>query len=582
MESVLIANRGEIAVRVVRAAREMGLRTIAVYSELDRDAAHVELAHEAWNIGAAPASESYLNRSRILDVASEAGAHAIHPGYGFLAENADFALAVVEAGLIWVGPPANAIATMGDKIASRQAAEAAGVACVPGTLKPSESADHVEAFVEEHGLPIAIKAAHGGGGKGLKVVRSIGEISEAFDSARREAEAWFSNPEVYVERYLDGPRHIEAQVLFDSKGNGVFLGERDCSLQRRHQKLIEEAPAVGLTSRQRRSLADAALNVARQAAYENAGTVEFLLDEDGKFYFLEMNTRIQVEHTITEMVTGIDLVKEQLRIAAGEELTFDKVEPVGHAIEFRINAEDPGRGFLPAPGTLVDYREPGGFGVRVDSGVRSGTTISQYYDNMIAKLVVWGRDRPEAIARGRRALESFVVSGVETTIPAHLRIVATPEFQAGAYTTRFVEDNLDFTDLPRGTAQTLPEDEEEEERSMTVEVGGRRYIVKYWAPVLAAPMAGGQRPAPRRRPPKLGTKAESAEGAGVIVAPMQGTIVKVHKAAGAEVQVDEPVCVLEAMKMENEIKTPVGGEIVELRVQPGDTVASGSVLMIVK
>jgi acetyl-CoA/propionyl-CoA carboxylase biotin carboxyl carrier protein len=582
VKSVLIANRGEIAVRVIRAAAELGLRTVAVYSELDRDAIHVELADEAWNIGPPPAAESYLNISRIIEVARESGADAVHPGYGFLAENAEFAQAVLDAGLIWVGPSPEAIALMGDKISSRRAAEKAGVAMVPGTLNPVTSHAEVATFAKENGFPLAIKAAAGGGGRGLKVVRSEDQLEGAFESAGREAQAWFGNPEVYIERYLDRPRHIEAQVMLDAHGNGVFLGERDCSMQRRHQKLIEETPAPGLDDATRADIGKAALAVAHAADYVNAGTVEFLLDDDGEFYFLEMNTRIQVEHTITEMVTGLDLVKEQLRIAAGEPLSFGPTPAHGHAIEFRINAEDASNNFLPNPGDLVEYREPAGFGVRVDSGVRAGSSISQYYDNMIAKLVVWGRDRDEAIARSRRCLMAFNVRGVETTIPAHLEIMATDAFVSGRYYTRYVEEQMDFSHLGSHTAPAVPEEEEHEERSMTVEVGGRRYTVKFWAPVMGEASAGGGRPTPRRRPPKLERAGAAADGAGVVTAPMQGTIVKVHKPAGSAVEAGEPVIVLEAMKMENEIKAPTDGVIVDLRVQPGDTVAVGAVLMQIK
>jgi len=582
VKTVLIANRGEIAVRVVRAAAELGLHTVAVYSELDRDALHVELADEAWNIGPPPAAESYLNIERIVEVAKESGADAVHPGYGFLAENSDFAQAVLDAELIWVGPSPAAIALMGDKISSRRAAQQAKVPMVPGTLDPVTTLEELEAFADASGYPIAIKAAAGGGGRGLKVVRSKDALADALESAGREAQAWFGNPQVYIERYLDRPRHIEAQIIVDSHGNGRFLGERDCSIQRRHQKLIEETPAPGLDAKTRAKIGRAALAVAHAADYVNAGTVEFLLDEDGSFYFLEMNTRIQVEHTITEMVTGIDLVKEQLRIAAGEKLSFDDVDPSGHAIEFRINAEDASRDFMPNPGTLVDYHEPGGLGIRVDSGVRPGSSISQYYDNMIAKLVVWGRDRDEAIARGTRALNAFTVRGVETTIPAHLEILGTDAFQAGDYYTRYVEEQMDFSELGSTTAPALPGDEEQEERSMTVEVGGRRYVVKFWAPVMTAPGAGGARPTARRRPPKLERTAAVSDSAGVVSAPMQGTIVKIHKPAGSSVEAGEPVCVLEAMKMENEIKAPTSGEIVDLRVQPGDAVAVGAILMVIK
>jgi len=581
MQSVLIANRGEIALRVIRAAKELGLRTVAVYSELDRDSLHVVAADEAWNIGPAPAAESYLNVARILEVVRESRADAVHPGYGFLAENARFAKAVLNAGVLWVGPSPEAIATMGDKIASRRAAETAGVRGVPGTLDPIGDVSQIEAFAAANGYPIAIKAAHGGGGKGLKVARGPEDVVAAFESAQREADAYFRSPEVYMERYLAKPRHIEAQLIADSHGRTVFLGERDCSVQRRHQKLIEETPAPGLGDDMRRALGEAAVAVAEAAGYVNAGTVEFLVEDDD-FYFLEMNTRIQVEHTITEMVTGIDLVKEQLRIAAGEPLSFDTAPVSGHAIEFRINAEDPSTGFLPSPGTIVDYHEPGGFGVRVDSAVGIGSAISQYYDTLVAKLVVWGRDRTEALARGRRALEAFTITGVATTIPAHLRILDTADFASGTYSTRLIEDALDFTNLTPATAPVLPGDEELEERSITVEVGGRRYAIRYWAPVMAPAAAGGQRLAPRRRPPKLEHRQSTGDSAGVVTAPMQGTIVKVHHPAGTAVSAGDPVCVLEAMKMENEIRAPIGGAIVDLRVQPGDTIAAGAVMMVIK
>jgi acetyl-CoA/propionyl-CoA carboxylase biotin carboxyl carrier protein len=580
VKSVLIANRGEIAVRVIRAARDLGLRSIAIYSELDRNAVHVELADEAWNVGPAPSAESYLNVERILEVARESGADAVHPGYGFLAENAGFARAVVDAGLIWVGPPADAIAMMGDKIESRLAAARAGVSAVPGTTEPLGGVSDVRTFAAEHGFPIAIKAAHGGGGKGLKVVREEGDIDAAFESARREAEAWFSSPEVYVERYLDTPRHIEAQVVFDSYGAGIFVGERDCSLQRRHQKLVEETPAPGFTDAQRAEIEHAALAVGRAAGYVSAGTVEFLMDRTGDLFFLEMNTRIQVEHTITEETTGIDLVAEQLRIAAGEHLSFDTVHRSGHAIEFRINAEDAAAGFLPTPGTLSTYREPSGPGVRVDSGVRQGADISQYYDNLIAKLIIRGRDRDEAIRRSIRALREFKIEGVETTIPAHLRILEESPFAQGTIHTRLVEDEINFSDLASESSPALPQDEELQQRRITVEVGGRRFDVRYWSRVIAS-TGSGQRPAPRRRAPKLDRQPTGSEG-GIVTAPMQGTIIKVNHAAGTSVRAGDAVCVLEAMKMENEIKAPIDGEIVDLRVQSGDTVTPGAVLMVIK
>ncbi len=581
MESILIANRGEIAVRIIRAARDLDLRTIAIYSELDRDAVHTGLADEAWNVGPAPAAESYLNVERILEIARESGADAIHPGYGFLAENAEFAQTVMDAGFIWIGPPPDAIAMMGDKIESRIAAERAEVRGVPGTMEPLTSADQVEAFAAEHGFPVAIKAAAGGGGRGLKVVHTVEGLQEAFESAGREAEAWFGNPAVYVERYLDNARHIEAQVIFDNHGNGVFLGERDCSMQRRHQKLIEECPAPNLSADDRATLGELALALGHAAGYRSAGTVEFLFS-DGQFYFLEMNTRIQVEHTITEEVFGIDLVTEQIKVAMGEPLSVTVTpEPVGHAIEFRINAEDPSRGFVPNPGTLVTYREPGGPGVRVDSGVVAGSTISQYYDNLIAKLIVTGRDRDTTIARARRALEEYEITGLDTTIPAHLTILGDPRFLAGDVNTRLVEDTMDFTGTERGTAPQLPEGEELAERAMTVEVGGRRFKVKYWAKVMTAP-GSGKRIAPRRKAPKLSRQSATGGGEGALAAPMQGTIVKIYKKAGEAVEAGEAVCVLEAMKMENEIKAPITGEIVDLKVQVGDTVTSGAILMVIK
>ncbi|MCJ7726745.1 MAG: acetyl-CoA carboxylase biotin carboxylase subunit [Acidimicrobiia bacterium] len=583
MDSVLIANRGEIAVRVIRAASELGLRTIAVYSELDRDALHVQVADEAWNIGPAPAAESYLNIDSIIRVAGESRAHAIHPGYGFLAENAGFAQRVIDAGLIWVGPSPSAITLMGDKISSRRAVEAAGVPGVPGTVDPLRSLEELEAAAERFGYPIAVKAAHGGGGKGLRVVYEPDQLADSLEAASREADAYFSNPEVYVERYLDRPRHIEAQIIVDQHGNGVFLGERDCSLQRRHQKLIEETPSPVIDAKQRAAIGKAALKVAAAAGYENAGTVEFLLDPRGDFYFLEMNTRLQVEHTITEMVTGIDLAKEQLRVARGETLSFDSVEPRGHAIEFRINAENPATGFLPSPGDIVDYREPGGLGIRVDSGVQAGSAISQYYDNLIAKLVVWGRDRPEAIERSRRALAEFTITGVSTTIPFHRFALDNESFIESRHHTKSVEEEMDLTHLQQPAAPILPEEEEMARRTMTVEVGGRRYSVNLWAPELPAAAApGGSRPRPRRRPPKLSAAPPPAAGEGVVTAPMQGTIVKVHHKAGEAVEANSPLFILEAMKMENEIRSPVNGEIVDLRVATGDKVTVGQVLAIVR
>lgn len=576
MKSLLVANRGEIAVRVIRTAQEMGIRTIAIFSELDRDALHVDIADEAWNVGGAPAAESYLNQEKILKIAHESGAEAIHPGYGFLSENSTFAAAVEDAGLIWVGPPASAIEAMGDKITSRRNAEAFGVPTVPGITDPVDSVDEVLKIADDFGYPVAIKAAHGGGGKGLRVVWSADEAADAFDGARREAEAYFGNAQVYVEKYLEKPRHVEAQIMFDQHGNGVFFGERDCSVQRRHQKLIEETPSPGLTPKQRKVLAKAALDAARSCDYVNAGTVEFLMDPEGNFYFLEMNTRLQVEHTVTEMVTGIDLVEWQLRIASGDELDIGDVEPRGHAIEFRINAEDPYNNYLPTPGQVVEWDEPAGPGVRVDSWIRSGTSVSQYYDNLMAKLVVWGADRESAINRGRRALREFNVVGVATTIPAHLKVLDHEDFIKGVHHTKWMEESVNLGERGPSSAPHMAEEEDLTKRDITVEVGGRRFKVAYWAP---EPSVGGQI---RRRPPKLASSGGSDGSDGVITAPMQGTIVKVHVKAGESVDAGDPICVLEAMKMENEVTTPSAGDVTDLRVEPGDTVTAGQVIAIIK
>lgn len=578
MKSLLIANRGEIAVRVIRTAQEMGIRAIALYSELDRDALHVRLADESWNVGPAPAAESYLNQARILKIAHESGAEAIHPGYGFLSENAEFAAAVAEAGLVWVGPPSAAIRAMGDKITSRRSAEGFGVPTVPGITEPVTSIDEVIRLAGEYGYPVAIKAAHGGGGKGLRVVQSEDEVAEGFDGARREAEAYFGNSDVYVEKFLEKTRHVEAQILFDTHGNGLFLGERDCSVQRRHQKLIEETPSPGFTEKQRRALGKAALAAAKSCDYVNAGTVEFLLDQNGDFYFLEMNTRLQVEHTVTEMVTGLDLVEWQIRIARGEALTIEKVEPRGHAIEFRINAEDPANNYLPTPGQVVEWEEPAGPGVRVDSWIRPETAVSQYYDNLMAKLVVWGHDRESAINRGRRALKEFKVTGVATTIPAHLAVLDHPDFLAGKHHTKWMEEAVDVEGIGVRSAPSLPEDEALNRRDVTVEIGGRRFSVAYWAPETSTGGPSGV----KRRAPKLAASAGNTNNDGVITAPMQGTIVKVHVKAGAPVNAGDPICVLEAMKMENEVTTPNGGEVVDLRIQSGDTVSPGQIIAIVK
>ena len=577
MESVLVANRGEIAVRITRTAKEMGLRTIAVYSEIDRDALHVAVADEAWNIGAAPAAESYLNADRIIGVALETGAEAIHPGYGFLAENSEFATRVIDAGLTWIGPPPEAIDMMGDKIASRRTATAVGVVGVPGTVEPVLDPDQVTNFADEYGYPIALKAAHGGGGKGMRIVRRASEIADALEAAAREADAYFGRPEVYLEKYLERPRHIEAQIIFDSAGSGFFLGERDCTSQRRHQKLLEEAPAASLTDEVRDAIGEAALAVGHACGYQNAGTVEFLLEGEESFYFLEMNTRLQVEHPVTELVTGLDLVRLQFEVAMGIELDLWDVPVRGHAIQLRINAEDPARDFQPAPGRITKYREPGGFGVRVDSGVEAGAVVSPYYDNLAAKLIVWAPTRELAIAKAKRAAADFQIGGIPTTLAAHLRILDNELFRAGRHYTTFVEQELDLTGLDQEEGPALPEEESTTERQATVEVGGRRFDVRMWFP--EGQLGGG---APARRPPRLQSSGAGGDDGGIVTAPMQGAIVKVAVKAGETVHEGDTICILEAMKMENEVKAPVGGELVDLRIQPGDTVSAGAVLAIIR
>ncbi len=577
MESLLVANRGEIAVRIIRTAREMGIRTIAVYSEIDRGSRHTALADESWNIGGASAADSYLNAERVLQVAAEASAAAIHPGYGFLSENADFARAAVEAGLIWVGPPPAAIETMGDKISSRIAAAAAGVAGVPGTDQPVTDAEEVISFAAEHGYPLALKASYGGGGKGMRVVQADDEVAAALEAASREAQAYFGRPEMYIERYLERPRHIEAQVMFDTHRNGFFLGERDCSSQRRNQKLIEEAPATGLSDDLRGAIGEAALAVGEACGYVGAGTVEFLLEPDGDFYFLEMNTRLQVEHPVTEMVTGLDLVRLQLEVAMGAELELWDVAVNGHAIEMRVNAEDPSLDFQPSPGRITQYREPGGVGVRVDSGVEAGSTVSPYYDNLAAKLVVWAPTRDFAIAKALRAVADFEIGGIPTTLSAHSVLLDHELFRRGEHYTKFVEDLIDFSGIGADDGPALPEDEATTLRQATVEVGGRRYDVKMWFP--EGQLTGT---APRRRPPHLERAKASGDDGGLVTAPMQGTIVKVTVKAGDQVKSGDTICILEAMKMENEIKSPADGDVIDLRVQAGDSVGAGEVLAVVR
>jgi acetyl-CoA/propionyl-CoA carboxylase biotin carboxyl carrier protein len=584
---VLIANRGEIAVRVIRACRELGISTVAVYSELDREALHVRLADEAYALGGQTAAESYLNTDAILDAIERSGAEAVHPGYGFFSENADFARAITERGVAFIGPNPPAIEVMGDKISARLAAERADVHGVPGTTEFITSPDQVRAFGAEHGYPIAIKAAFGGGGRGMKVVPDEASIEDAIESAQREAKNYFGRDEIYMERYLTKPRHVEVQVLCDTHGNAVYLGTRDCSAQRRHQKLIEEAPAAGIDPSILKAMGEAAVKVAKACDYVNAGTVEFLY-EDGEFYYLEMNTRLQVEHPATELITGLDLVELQLRVASGEPLPFtqDDVTITGHAIEIRINAEDPAEGkFLPSPGKITGLQVPGGYSTRWDGGYDAGDEISQFYDNLVGKLIVWGKDRPTAIGRAIRALEEMKVEGVATTIPADLAILRHPDFQALEHSTKWVEDTLDLTGVT-GTAAPAPaegDDAPKVRRDTVVEVNGKRFSVAMWVPesagiAVAAGAAGGATPKPKRAG---GSSGSGGPASGEVAVPMQGTIIKVLVAVGDEVEAGQPVCVLEAMKMENNITAGKAGTVAEVKVAPGDTVGSGDIVVVI-
>jgi len=588
LTKVLIANRGEIAVRVIRACKEMGIATVAVYSELDREALHVRLADEAYALGGQTAAESYLNTERILEVIEQSGADAVHPGYGFFSENTDFARAITERGVTFIGPPPEAIEVMGDKVSSRKAAESAGVSGVPGTTEFLTSADEVIAFGDEHGWPVAIKAAYGGGGRGMRVVNSADEAAAALESAQSEALKGFGRDECYVERYLTWPRHVEMQIIGDTHGNVVWVGERDCSAQRRHQKLIEESPAPDFPDEVRRAMGEAAVKVAKACGYYNAGTVEFLY-QDGEFYFLEMNTRLQVEHPVTELVTGIDLVREQIRVAAGEPLSFtqDDIERRGHAIEIRINAEDPAEGkFLPSPGKIGTLVPPQGFGTRWDGGYESGDEVSQFYDNLVGKLIVWGSDRDTAIARAIRALEEFRIDGVATTIPADLAILRHPDFQAATHATKWVEDRLDLTGVSATPAAPAAEEGEapKVERTVDVEVNGKRFAVKMWVPdTPVAVAAGAGAPAgPRPRRAASGGGGAAAAGSGKVAVPMQGTIVKVLVEVGQEVEAGQPVCVLEAMKMENNIAADKAGTVAEIKVEPGQSVGAGDIVVIIE
>ena len=576
---VLIANRGEIAVRIIRACRDLDIRTVAIYSDLDVDAIHTRRADEAYRVGPGPAAESYLKIPAIIEVAKRSGADAIHPGYGFLAENGDFARAVIDAGLVWVGPSPDVIDVMGDKPAARRAAADASVPTVPGTPDPVTDPEAVRDFARTHGLPIALKAAAGGGGKGFRVVRELEEIEEALAGAAREAQAYFSNPDVFIERYLQQPRHIEIQVLGDATGAVLSFPERDCSLQRRHQKLVEESPSPVLSNDVREALMDAATRVSKQVGYQNAGTCEFLLDADGRsFYFLEMNTRLQVEHPVTELVTGVDLVVAQLLVAAGESLGFaqEDIALRGAAIECRINAEDPARDFMPTPGSIGQYREPGGPGVRVDSGLESYMTIPQAYDPMIAKVITYGSTRDETRRRMLRALSEYTIEGIRTTIPFHSAMLADERFKSGRYHTATVEHEMDLSGLGEPKAREPKTGQPEiATRAFTIQVDGKRFEVKVKEKLdtLVAP----QKPSP----PKRLTGGGSGSGE-TLRAPMQGTIVKVLVEEGQQVEAGETICVLEAMKMENAILAHTDGTVEELRVAPGRSVETGATIAIIR
>jgi acetyl-CoA/propionyl-CoA carboxylase biotin carboxyl carrier protein len=577
-EKVLIANRGEISVRIVRALRELGVTSVAVYSDPDREALHARIADEAYHVGPAPAAESYLNVERLIEVAKKSGAEAVHPGYGFLAESAAFARAVEGAGLVWIGPHPRAMEAMGSKVESRRIMSQAGVPLVPGTQGPIGSAKQVSLFGEEHGFPVAVKASAGGGGKGFAVADDASEAASAFERASREGEAYFGDGSVYVEKYLSAPRHAEIQVVRDRHGNAVHLGERDCSIQRRHQKLIEECPSPAIDPAMREAMGEAALAAAEAVDYDNVGTVEFLVEKGeatGEFYFLEMNTRVQVEHPVTEEVTGIDIVKTGIRIAAGEELPFSQrdIHWRGHSIEVRLNAEDASNDFVPSPGVVTAYEEPGGPGVRVDSSLRGPGVVAESYDPLFAKLIVRGVDREEALARLGRALAEFKVEGISTTLPFYRAILDDEAFVSGNYTTGFIDERMHSLEIqPMSTGET-GEASEKRVREVEVEVNGKLFRVRVFGDEGAA---GGP---PRRRRGET-RRASTSEGA--VRAPMQGTIVKVLVEEGQEVAADEPVCILEAMKMESEVRSQKAGTVSEVRVEAGQTVGSGETLISVE
>jgi acetyl-CoA/propionyl-CoA carboxylase, biotin carboxylase, biotin carboxyl carrier protein len=583
VRKVLIANRGEIAVRIARACRDAGLASVAVYGDADRDALHVTMADEAYALGGQTAAESYLDIGKIIRAAAASGADAIHPGYGFLAENADFARAVIDAGLTWIGPPPAAIEALGDKVQARHIARQVGAPLTPGTEGPVSGADEAIVFAAEYGLPIAIKAAFGGGGRGLKVARTLEEIPSQFESAVREAVAAFGRGECFVERYLDKPRHVETQCLADAHGNVVVVSTRDCSLQRRHQKLVEEAPAPFLTTEQDKQLRTASVDILRAAGYVGAGTCEFLIGQDGTVSFLEVNTRLQVEHPVTEEVTGIDLVREMFRIAEGEPLSFSDPEVRGHSIEFRINAEDAGRGFLPAPGTITSWRPPAGPGVRLDAGYTGGMTVPQAFDSLIAKLIVTGATRAQALERSRRALAEFEIAGMPTVLPFHRAVVADPAFTDEPFRvhTRWIETEF-AADIPpyQPDGDGQPGAVEERER-VVVEVGGKR--IEVTLPPGLGGLAGLSGPSQPARQPRAGGRRGPAATRGApasdeLISPMQGTIVKIVAADGAHVEAGDTVVVLEAMKMEQPLTAHKAGTVTGLGITVGQTVAAGAVI----
>ncbi|MFI7597156.1 acetyl/propionyl/methylcrotonyl-CoA carboxylase subunit alpha [Actinoplanes sp. NPDC049681] len=578
MRKVLIANRGEIAVRVIRACNDAGLISVAVYADSDRDAPPARLADEAWALDGETAADTYLRIDKLLDVAARSGADAVHPGYGFLSENADFAQAVLDAGLTWIGPTPAAIRDLGDKVTARHIAQRAGAPLVPGTAEPVAGADEIIAFANEHGLPVAIKAAFGGGGRGLKVARTLEEIPALFESATREAVAAFGRGECFVERYLDRPRHVEAQVLADTHGNVIVVGTRDCSLQRRHQKLVEEAPAPFLTPEQRERIHASAKAICREAGYHGAGTVEYLVGQDGTISFLEVNTRLQVEHPVSEETAGIDLVREQFRIADGEALALTAdPEPRGHSIEFRINGEDAGRNFLPAPGSVTALTWPSGPGVRVDAGVEAGNVIGGNFDSMLAKIIVTGATRAEALDRARRALDETVIEGMATVLPFHRLIVRDPAFTTEPFTvhTRWIETEWSGG-VPPFTAAASATPEAEERRTVVVEVGGKRLEVRLPADIGTGTPATNRTTAPRRQGTR--TAAAAPGGAAALTAPMQGTIVKVAAANGDTVAEGDVIVVVEAMKMEQPLQAHKAGTVNGLTAEVGSTITAGTTI----